>query len=356
MAIKPWVLPHLQELKPYSNARAEFKGKASIWLDANENPFPREADEAYNRYPDPLQNELKKELAQLWGTQPERLFLGNGSDEPIDLLIRLFCAPGQDSIMVLEPTYSMYRQSAQINNVKCYGMPYHVDFEIDMEALKANIVAHQPKILFLCSPNNPSGTCIEAEVVEAACQHMEGIVVVDEAYIDFAPHKTALALLDRCENLVILRTLSKAWGLAALRLGAAIANPELIDYLNVIKPPYNINKYTQDYILDWIRNQQDRFAEERKQLLNQRKVLFDALDAMSVVKRIFRSEANFLLIRVQDPKHLYDYLIDKGIVVRNRHSQIPNTLRISVGTEQENATLLQAMENYSEPETPANND
>lgn len=349
MEIKPLVLPHLQELKPYSNARAEFKGKASVWLDANENPFPRKQGEVYNRYPDPLQQDLKTVLAALWGTNPARLFLGNGSDEPIDLLIRLFCAPQQDSIMVLDPTYSMYKQSAAINNVKYHSMPYHVDFEVDTEAMLANIAAHKPKLLFLCSPNNPSGTCIEADVVAAACKHMEGIVIVDEAYIDFAPNATVLPLLDKYPNLVILRTLSKAWGLAALRLGAAIAGEEIIHYLNVIKPPYNINKYTQEFVVRWIKDKKDTYEEERQTILSQRKVLHEAFTQMPFIQKVFLSQANFILIRVKDPLHLYQYLIEEGIVIRNRDSQIPGTLRISVGSVPENKKLLETMALYKEP-------
>ncbi|MGB0167004.1 MAG: histidinol-phosphate transaminase [Luteibaculum sp.] len=347
MEIKALVLPHLRDLQPYSNARSEFKGKANIWLDANENPFNQEEKNGFNRYPDPQQLKLKGKLAELWEVERDQIFLGNGSDEAIDLILRLFCAPEKDVVMGLEPTYSMYRQVAAIHNVKYVEAYYHVDFKVDETAFLANIKAHQPKVLFICSPNNPSGNCIDQSIVEKACLSSSGVVVVDEAYIDFAPQFSVIDLLKKHKNLVILRTLSKAWGLAALRIGAAIADPQIIDYLNRIKPPYNINKFSQEYALKTLVEKQDGFEEEVEELNKERLRLEKKLSDLPFVEKVFPSQANFILIRVSKAADLYAYLSSSGIVVRNREKQVPGCLRVSVGTEEENDFLLDSLSTYN---------
>lgn len=323
-------------MKAYSSARDEFKGEADIYLDANENPYPS----YYNRYPDPLQKKVKQALASLKRTTPENIFLGNGSDEAIDLLIRSFCEPHQDSILIVEPTYGMYTVCANVNAVSVQSVSLTKSFDIDLEStLKA--IDPTTKIIFVCSPNNPSGNLLNRQAILQLLEQFSGLVVVDEAYIDFSESESFISLLNKFENLVVLQTFSKAWGLAGLRLGMCYASSDIINILNKVKYPYNINIQTQKLALEALDNSL-RKEIEVKQLIRERKKLATSLSNLPIVKRTFNSEANFLLVQVQDAKAVYQYLSNKGIIVRDRSSILhcENCLRITIGTPEENQQLL----------------
>jgi histidinol-phosphate aminotransferase len=326
-------------MKPYSSARDEFKGEAEVFLDANENPYPS----PYNRYPDPLQRQVKEKLAALKQVSSEQIFLGNGSDEPIDLLIRAFCEPNQDSILITEPTYGMYSVCADVNAVNVQQVLLTPDFDLDLDAFP-NTFDASTKILFLCSPNNPTGNLLNREKIVEVLKRFYGLVVIDEAYIDFADSRSFIHELDKYPHLVVLQTFSKAWGLAGLRLGMCFASAEIINILNKIKYPYNVNTRTQDLVLDALENayRKDIWVDE---ILTQRDKLIKALRSVKVVDKIFHSDANFVLVRVKDAPATYHYLMDKGIVVRDR-SRVTlcyNCIRITVGTPQENEVLIQAL-------------
>jgi histidinol-phosphate aminotransferase len=335
--------PHLLKLKPYSSARDEFTGEAQVFLDANENAFGSVAEGAYNRYPDPMQQAVKAELAALKGLRPEQIFLGNGSDEAIDLLYRCFCEPGRDHALLMPPTYGMYQVSADIHRTDVVQIPLTPDFQMDTEEV---IAALRPgtKLVFICSPNNPSGNCLAERDIELVLRHAPGLVVVDEAYIDFAPERSLAPFLSRWPNLVILQTFSKAWGMAGLRLGMAFAHPDVIAMLNKIKPPYNVNLLTQQLALDALRHP-ERHAQMVAGLLEQRAQLRALLAELPRIQHIYPSDANFLLVRVDDANGLYQDLIRQGIIVRNRSSVLHcgNCLRITVGTPEENAALAAAI-------------
>lgn len=337
------VRKHLLGLQAYSNARKEFAGEASVFLDANELPFEFK-DNGYNRYPDPLQQGLKKELSAFYGVTAEQLFLGNGSDEAIDLLMRLFLEPGKDSIMVQEPTYSMYKQAATINNIRTLNCPLNQEFNPNEEALFAALEKDKPKMLFFCSPNNPTGEVVSKELIERLCDNYKGLVVVDEAYVEFCLEESVVSLLNKYANLVILRTLSKAWGMAGLRVGAALAHPDLIDYLNRIKPPYNIPLPSQYKALEKLQKGKGVFSKQVATIIEQRSLLADQLIQLPFVKKVYPSKANFLLVEFTEAKSVYKALAEKGIVVRDRSGYVPNTLRISIGKPQENELLIQALE------------
>lgn len=327
---------NIQQLTPYSSARDEFKGDASVFLDANENPYPS----PHNRYPDPLQKKLKERLSELKGVRPSQIFIGNGSDEAIDLLIRACCEPYQDSILVIEPTYGMYVVCADINGVNIQRVSLLPDFSLDAQRVIDSITS-STKIIFLCSPNNPSGNLLEREKVEIILQRFTGLVVIDEAYLDFANDPGFISVLSRYPNLVVLQTLSKAWGLAGLRLGMCFASEEIIHVLNKIKYPYNINSVTQQIVYDTLLNA-DQMIIRVHTILQEREKLKDALLALKIVTKVFSSDANFLLVKVLNPKSVYQNLLKKGIVVRDR-SSIPgceDCLRITVGTPQENESLI----------------
>jgi histidinol-phosphate aminotransferase len=326
-------------MKPYSSARDEFKGEAEVFLDANENPYPS----PYNRYPDPLQRQVKEKLAALKEVRPEQIFLGNGSDEAIDLLIRAFCEPNQDSILITDPTYGMYSVCADVNAVNVQQVLLTPDFDLDLDAFP-NTFDASTKILFLCSPNNPTGNLLNRDKILEVLKRFYGLVVIDEAYIDFADSRSFIHELDKYPHLIVLQTFSKAWGLAGLRLGMCFASAEVIDILNKIKYPYNVNSRTQDLALDALENayRKDIWVDE---ILTQRDKLIKALRSLKVVDKIFHSDANFVLVRVKDAPATYRYLMDKGIVVRDR-SRVTlcyNCIRITVGTPQENEVLIQAL-------------
>ena len=337
--INSFARENIRKLKPYSSARDEFQGEASVYLDANENPF----NSAYNRYPDPHQKVLKEAIAKNKGINSNQLFLGNGSDEAIDLLIRAFCIPGKDNVVVPQPTYGMYTVSAEINDVKIKACSLTADFDIDVDVLQTTW-DDQSKLLFLCSPNNPSGNLLSEQNVRTVLENFNGIVVMDEAYIDFTGSRGYSSWLNEYENLAILQTLSKAWGLAGIRLGMCIANPALITILYRIKPPYNINTMTQQVALDGMSNVSGKEAWV-KEIIEERESLKQALKKLSVTQHVYPSDANFLLARVNAAREIYNKLVNQGIIVRDRSNVIlcDDCIRITVGTKEENSILLQAL-------------
>ena len=334
--IKDLVRQNIYNLKPYSCARDEFKGEASVFLDANENPL----NNPYNRYPDPLQIELKKKIAQIKNVRPSQIMLGNGSDEPIDLIVRIFCEPKQDNIVAIAPKYGMYEVCANVNDVEYRKVLLNEDF-----SLNANLVLEAiddcTKVVFLCSPNNPTGNLLNRNEMLKIINGFQGIVVIDEAYIDFASEPSWLNDLDNYPNLIVLQTFSKAWGLAAVRCGMAFASEEILSYFNKVKYPYNVNLLTQNFVEKEL-SYEERKKEWVKMLLDERDNLIQELKKLSIVKSVFPSDANFVLVKVTDAKFIYTALMNKGVIVRNRHSVqlCGNCLRITVGTQDENAVLI----------------
>jgi len=334
--------PHLLTLKPYTSARDEYSGSEGVFLDANENPFGSITQADYNRYPDPYQSALKSEIAQIKGCAPTQIFLGNGSDEAIDLLFRAFCNPGKDNVILLPPTYGMYGVSASINNVEIRNVALTPDFQLQPEKILAAADA-QSKILFICSPNNPSGNAAKREDIQYLLDNFSGIVVVDEAYIDFSSEPSLIQELDQYPNLLVMQTFSKAWGLASLRLGMAFASPELIAILNQIKPPYNISGLTQKTVLAALPNK-GKVEELIQKIIEERTFLKQELEKLPDVLKIHPSDANFLLVQVPDANRFYDGLIEEKVIVRNRSTVLhcEGCLRITVGTREETLALLQA--------------
>lgn len=339
MDIKELVRPNIRLLKPYSSARSEFAGNASVFLDANENPF----DNGFNRYPDPLQRDLKERISCMKGISPNHIFLGNGSDEAIDLVFRIFCIPGHDNVVAPEPTYGMYRVCAEINDVGYRAVPLRADFSLDTTAILVATDA-ATKVIFLCSPNNPTGNLLKKEAVLSILQQFKGIVVLDEAYIDFAAEPSFLTLLTEYPRLIILQTFSKAWAQASIRLGMAFAHPEIISYFNKVKYPYNVNLLTQSHALERLLDEQ-MVKEQVAFLIRERDLLASQLSRLPYVITVYPSEANFLLIRVEDANKIYQALADAGIIVRNRNriSLCEGCLRITIGTKAENIQLLNYM-------------
>ena len=343
--LKELTRPNIWALKPYSSARDEYSGKtASVFLDANENPY----NTPNNRYPDPLQKELKALIAPVKKVNPEQIFLGNGSDEAIDLLFRAFCRPEVDNVVAIHPTYGMYEVCADINDVEYRKVLLDGNFQFKAEdLLKAS--DENTKLMFLCSPNNPTGNNLDAKEIIALLQAFQGIVVIDEAYIDFSSQPSFIGILDEYPNLIILQTFSKAWGCAAIRLGMAFASPDIIGIFTKIKYPYNINLLTQQEAL---RMMQRHYEVQRwvSTLLEERARLMEAFARLSCCKKVFPTDANFFLTRVTHAQAIYDYLVDQGIIVRNRSNVTlcEDCLRITVGTRPENDTLLEALRNYTE--------
>lgn len=337
--INSLVRKNILNMKPYSSARDEFSGEADVYLDANENPYPS----PYNRYPDPLQWEVKEKLAKLKGVNAKQIFLGNGSDEPIDLLMRAFCEPNQDSILITEPSYGMYSVCAEINSVNIQQVLLTPEFDIDLEAFPKTFDA-STKIIYLCSPNNPTGNLLSRDKIVEVLKRFYGIVVIDEAYIDFAKSKSFIHDLVKYPNLVVLQTFSKAWGLAGLRLGMAFASEEIINILNKIKYPYNINVHTQARVLEAIDNHalKEIWVDE---IITEREKFIKALKKLSIVDKVYHSDANFLLVRVKDAHQTYHHLTHERIIVRDR-SKVTlcyNCLRITVGTPEENERVIEAL-------------
>ncbi|WP_343563305.1 histidinol-phosphate transaminase [Sphingobacterium sp.] len=334
---------NIKKLVPYSSARDEFKGEASILIDANENPFGSPLNHDYNRYPDPLQHQVKAKLSNIKGVPPENIFLGNGSDEAIDILYRAFCTPGVDNVILVPPTYGMYEVSANINDVAFKKVNLTADYQLDLDGIANAIDAHT-KLIFICSPNNPTGNSIRRQDIETVLNNFQGLVVVDEAYINFSAVKSFTQELAEYPNLVVLQTLSKAWGLAALRLGMAFASKEIIAVYNKIKPPYNINQATQDIVLEALNNV-DQVNDWIKETVSEREKLVRELLELGYVHHITPSDANFILVKMENPREVYDYLVQYGIIVRDRSKVelCEGCLRITVGTPAENRTLLEKL-------------
>jgi histidinol-phosphate aminotransferase len=341
------VRENIKKLKPYSSARSEFSGKAKIFLDANENSFGSPLTKWYNRYPDPLQWDLKKKISSIKNVAPENILLGNGSDECIDLLIRAFCEPKKDKILICPPTYGMYEVNAHINDVEVIEVPLLPNYQLNLEGIEAAI-DEDVKIIFLCSPNNPTGNSLEREDIELVLNNFDGIVVLDEAYINYSRFRSFIAELKDYSNLVVMQTFSKAWGLAALRLGMVYASKDIIDVLNKIKPPYNINQASLELALKAL-DHLDEVNEMIKETVKERELLVKDLVQLPFVEKIFPSDANFVLVKMKDANAVYSFLKDKGIIVRNRSNVIlcENSLRITVGTDNENKELVKTLKQFS---------
>ena len=337
------VRPNIWILAPYSSARDEYSGKeAHVFLDANENPY----NAPYNRYPDPLQRDLKKMLEKVKGVPAENIFLGNGSDEAIDLPYRIFCEPGCDNVVAIEPTYGMYKVCADINNVEYRPVPLDKNFNFQADKLLAACDEHT-KIIWLCSPNNPTGNSLNRDEILKVVNGFEGIVIVDEAYIDFAQQLSLRQELATHPNLIILQTMSKAWGSAAIRLGMAFASKDIISIYNKVKYPYNVNLLTQQQAMEMLK---DPFEIDKyvKTLLTERTYLIQAFTDLPICEEVYKTDANFFLARMVDAQKIYDYLVDKGIIVRNRTriQLCHNCLRVTIGTRKENKELLSALRQY----------
>ena len=337
------VRPNIWNLAPYSSARNEYAGReAHVFLDANENPY----NTPYNRYPDPLQLELKAALSRVKGIAAGNIFLGNGSDEAIDLPYRCFCEPGVDNVVAIEPTYGMYKVCADINDVEYRPVLLDENYQITADKLLA-VTDQHTKLIWLCSPNNPTGNNLQREEIIKVIEAFEGIVIVDEAYSDFSSQKPLRAELAKYPNLVVLNTMSKAWGCAAIRLGMAFASEEIIAIFNKVKYPYNVNQLTQQQALEALK---DPFEVDKwvKLLLEERSRMIDAFKLLPICEKVFPTDANFFLAQMTDAVKIYNYLVDKGIIVRNRHrvQLCQNCLRITIGTKTENGELIAALRQY----------
>lgn len=339
---------NIKNLKPYSSARHEFTGKASVFLDANENAYGSPLPEKFNRYPDPLQWQLKFQLSRIKGVPAENIFIGNGSDEVIDLAFRIFCNPGVDNAIICPPTYGMYEVSADINDVATKKVNLTPDFQLDVEGILDAIDANT-KLLFICSPNNPTGNNMNREDVEILLNNFPGIILIDEAYINYSKQKTFIQELTEYPNLIVMQTLSKAWGLAALRLGLCYASMDIIDIFNKVKPPYNVNEASQQLGLEAL---QDTATVNTwtKQVVEERNNFATQIQQLPFVEKIYPSDANFILVKVKDANHLYDYLSSNEVIVRNRNKDVNcnNCLRITIGTPEENKTLLNLLNTYNQ--------
>jgi len=341
--------PNIRGISPYSSARSEFSGDAEVFLDANENfqDFVETSGFPRNRYPDPFQRELKERIATLFGISAETLFLGNGSDEAIDLLYRAFAVPGVDKAIIMPPTYGVYKVFADVNDIEVMRLPLTDEFSIDLDALREMVMSepvHQLKLLFVCSPNNPTGNSVNPAVLKQVLEIFPGVVVVDEAYQDFSSHPSALALLGSYENLVVLRTFSKAWGLANVRLGMAIASPEIAAVLKNIKYPYNLSGPAQEVALSAL-EAEPQVREGIREIITSRGELAEALTEIPYVKHVYPSDANFILVKVSDADRLYQELRRRGIIIRNRNSEpgCEGCVRITIGSDRENERLVSVM-------------
>lgn len=344
---------NIKVLKPYSSARHEFTGKASVFLDANENAYGSpgsspsgEAGVRYNRYPDPLQWQLKFQLARIKGVPAENIFIGNGSDEVIDLAYRIFCEPKKDNVIICPPTYGMYQVSANINDVAIKKVNLTSAFELDVEGIM-NATDSNTKLLFICSPNNPTGNNMNRSDVELLLNNFPGIIIIDEAYINFSKQKTFIQELTEYPNLIVMQTLSKAWGLAALRLGLCFASLDIIDIFNKVKPPYNINEASQQIAIDALQ-ETEIVNKWIKEVVDEKEALAAALVGLPFVKKVYPTDANFILVKVTDADGLYQFLADNEIVVRNRNKEAgcENCLRITIGTPEENNNLINTLKKY----------
>lgn len=340
------IRPNIKNLKPYSSARDEFKGEASVYLDANENAFGSPLSQNYNRYPDPMAYDVKMELSKIKGVPARNIFVGNGSDEAIDILFRSFCNPGVDNVIIVPPTYGMYEVSANINDVQLKRVNLTADYQLNLEGI-AEAIDKNTKLIFICSPNNPTGNSINRDDIETILANFEGIVIIDEAYINYSRQKSFIQELTEYANLVVLQTLSKAWGLAALRVGMAYASEEIIEVFNRVKPPYNINEASQKLALEALKNVK-QVNDWIKEILKERDALVLALKNFDFVIDIYPSDANFILVKTVNADDTYQYLTQQGIIVRNRNKVelCEGCLRITVGTPEENQALINSLKNF----------
>lgn len=335
---------NIKNLTPYSSARHEYTGSASVFLDANENPYGSPLNQDYNRYPDPFQEKLKTALGKIKGVPNNNTFIGNGSDEAIDILIRAFCRPGIDNILVLPPTYGMYEVSANINDIEVKKVNLTPQYQLDLDSI-AETIDENTKIVFICSPNNPTGNSLYREDIEILLNNFNGIVVVDEAYINYSRQKSFIQELTEYGNLVVLQTLSKAWGLAGLRIGIAFASEEIIEVLNKIKPPYNVNQSSQELALKALDNI-DQINHWIREIIKERSLLIKNLLKFRFVEHIYPSDANFILVKTNNPLKIYQHLNQAGVIIRDRSKVVlcEGCLRITVGTPKENKSLLEALQ------------
>jgi histidinol-phosphate aminotransferase len=338
---------NIRQLVPYSSARDEFKGEAEVFLDANENSLGSPLLKWYNRYPDPHQWKVKEAISKIKGIPPQHIFLGNGSDECIDLLFRAFCVPGKDNVIINPPTYGMYAVSANINDVEVRRAVLLDDFQLDLVHLE-NLVDENTKMIWICSPNNPTANSMNRQDIEVVLNNFSGLVVVDEAYINFSRHKSFIQELSDYPNLVVLQTMSKAWGLAGLRLGMAFASEAIIEVYNKVKPPYNISQVNQELVLKAL-EEVGQVNEMIRQLVMMREQLAKDLAVLPLVQTVYPSDANFLLVKMEGARSIYERLLKEGIVVRDRSKVelCEGCLRITVGTEKENAELVEALRSLS---------
>ncbi|CAM1353861.1 histidinol-phosphate transaminase [Tenacibaculum insulae] len=335
------VRANIQKLQAYSSARDEFKGTAEVYLDANENPFG-----TLNRYPDPQQSKIKERLSTIKKVENNQIFIGNGSDEVIDLAFRIFCEPGKDKALTFSPTYGMYDVSANINDVELIKQPLANDFQINLNQLQPYLDMEDVKIIFVCSPNNPTGNCFNDEDIIYILENFNGIVIIDEAYIDFSSKASFITKLNEYPNLIISQTFSKAWGLAGVRVGAAYANSAIINLYNKVKPPYNVSTLNQEQVIESLDNL-SVFEENKNIILNEKKVLIKAFQNLELVQKIYPSDANFILIEVTNATDIYNKLVAHKIITRNRNSLVNNCLRITVGSTEENTQLIKALKSLA---------
>jgi histidinol-phosphate aminotransferase len=347
MDYQKYILPHIWDLKPYSSARDEFKGSEGVFLDANENPMGSATKESWNRYPDPLQHAIKLELAKLKSCSSDQIFLGNGSDEAIDLLIRMTCKSAEHEIILCPPTYGMYEVSASINDIKIQRVNLTSKYQLDLSGIK-KAIQEKTRLIFLCSPNNPTGNKLNrSDIYDLLNTYSQGFIIVDEAYIDFSDEPSFIHELNQFPQLIVLQTLSKAYGLASLRLGMAFAHPSIIQLFNKIKPPYNISGATQKIVLEALSNQ--KFVGESVQLILQEKIkLQNGLNEIKEVVEIFPSQANFILVKFNKAQELFDYLISEKVITRNRSnvSLCEDSIRITIGLAEENTYLVKKITDF----------
>jgi histidinol-phosphate aminotransferase len=346
MKLENLVRENIKRLTPYSSARKEFSGEANIFLDANENSFGSPLPTNYHRYPDPLQLEIKKIVADWNAVKTSEIFIGNGSDEAIDLLFRIFCEPKTDNILICPPTYGMYEVSAEINDVEIKRANLTADFQLDFAEIKRQI-DEKTKLIFFCSPNNPTGNSLNRTEILEFAKTFNGIVVVDEAYIHFSSKKSFVSEINNVPNLVVMQTFSKAWGLAGLRVGLAFANEAIIRLFNNVKPPYNVSQIAQEAVFEALKNK-EKVEKTIETIIAERKKLVENLKELQIVSKIYPTDANFILVKMIDANSIYKFLLDETIVVRNRNSVelCEGCLRITIGTKEENAKLLQALRKY----------
>ena len=347
--IKNLVCPHVLSMQAYSSARMEYEGKEGVFLDANENSLGSVTDEVHNRYPDPLQSDLKNEIAALENIAANQIFLGNGSDECINVLIQCFCVSGKDKVVILPPTFSMYEHAAHVMNIGITEVFLKEEtFQLNVDEILTQSKDNGVKIIFICSPNNPTGNLMNEQAIETVLNSFNGLVVIDEAYQDFAGNKSWVTRLNDFENLVVINTFSKAWGMADARLGMLFANKEIIQYLNIIKMPYNVTQHTINLALEAL-NKLDVKNQFINELLSGRKWLENQMKEIKFIYKIYPSDANFILFKVEDANGLYKYLLSKKVIVRNRDKAplLKGCLRVSVGTKAENSKFIEALKEYT---------